>query len=348
MRGVEEVILRRGAGQRIDWREGNHGHVLSVFGTTDDHDGLRRVNDDVARERCTSSAREPRHTGVRSRLSAALLCALLSSCGSSGPAAPARNATSTTATQRTMTPGDHVIDLTVDGRTRSFILHVPAKPHAGDGPLIFVFHGAEDSDSSTVASTDFEAVARPGRRADRVPAGLRRHLERGRGAHAGRACARRRRRVHECRHREDRGSRVVRPCPHCRGRVLERRPHGGGPRLPARSRAGARGPGRGELPASVSATCAPRTTDQHLRGPRNRRHGDPLRRRPVPGVGGGTTVLAATASAARWAALDRCSTTPAVTTPTGGIQSRRSRRAPTAPRSPCGRSPVAPTSGAAT
>jgi biotin carboxylase len=46
--GVDEVILRRGPGQAIDWREGNHGHVLSVFGTTDDHDGLRRVNAQLA------------------------------------------------------------------------------------------------------------------------------------------------------------------------------------------------------------------------------------------------------------------------------------------------------------
>jgi biotin carboxylase len=46
--GVDEVVLRRGPGQTIDWREGNHGHVLSVFGTTDDHDGLRWVNDQVA------------------------------------------------------------------------------------------------------------------------------------------------------------------------------------------------------------------------------------------------------------------------------------------------------------
>ena len=43
LRGVDEVVLRRGPGERVDWREGNHGHVLSVFGTVDDHDELRRV-----------------------------------------------------------------------------------------------------------------------------------------------------------------------------------------------------------------------------------------------------------------------------------------------------------------
>jgi hypothetical protein len=42
--GVQDVVLNRVVGQHVDWREGNHGHVLSVFGTTADHDGLRRVD----------------------------------------------------------------------------------------------------------------------------------------------------------------------------------------------------------------------------------------------------------------------------------------------------------------
>ena len=46
--GVDEVVLRRGPGQTIDWREGNHGHVLSVFGTADDHDGLRKVSEQIS------------------------------------------------------------------------------------------------------------------------------------------------------------------------------------------------------------------------------------------------------------------------------------------------------------
>jgi biotin carboxylase len=48
LRGVDEVVLRRGPGDRVDWREGNHGHVLSVFGTVEDHDELRRVLGRVA------------------------------------------------------------------------------------------------------------------------------------------------------------------------------------------------------------------------------------------------------------------------------------------------------------
>jgi len=46
--GVEEVILRRGPGARVDWREGNHGHVLSVFGTVADHAALRAQLERIA------------------------------------------------------------------------------------------------------------------------------------------------------------------------------------------------------------------------------------------------------------------------------------------------------------
>lgn len=42
--GVQEVVLNRGAGQTVDWREGNHGHVFSVFGTAADHEGVRLMN----------------------------------------------------------------------------------------------------------------------------------------------------------------------------------------------------------------------------------------------------------------------------------------------------------------
>jgi hypothetical protein len=38
---VHEVALNRAPGQSVDWREGNHGNVLTVFGVTSDHDALR-------------------------------------------------------------------------------------------------------------------------------------------------------------------------------------------------------------------------------------------------------------------------------------------------------------------
>jgi biotin carboxylase len=47
---VEEVILRRGPGQSVDWREGNHGHVFSVRGAVGDHAELKQIQDRVYAE----------------------------------------------------------------------------------------------------------------------------------------------------------------------------------------------------------------------------------------------------------------------------------------------------------
>lgn len=41
--GVDEIVLVRGPGHRIDWREGSEAHVFHLTGTTRDHDELRRL-----------------------------------------------------------------------------------------------------------------------------------------------------------------------------------------------------------------------------------------------------------------------------------------------------------------
>jgi hypothetical protein len=41
--GVDEIVLVRGPGQRIDWREGSEAHVFHLTGTTRDLDELRRL-----------------------------------------------------------------------------------------------------------------------------------------------------------------------------------------------------------------------------------------------------------------------------------------------------------------
>jgi biotin carboxylase len=41
--GVEEIVLVRGPGQRIDWREGSEAHVFHLTGTTRDFDELQRL-----------------------------------------------------------------------------------------------------------------------------------------------------------------------------------------------------------------------------------------------------------------------------------------------------------------
>jgi biotin carboxylase len=48
--GVREIILNRGPGQSVDWREGNHGHVFSVRGAVADHDALAQMHRRVLSE----------------------------------------------------------------------------------------------------------------------------------------------------------------------------------------------------------------------------------------------------------------------------------------------------------
>jgi len=43
--GVDEIVLVRGPGQRIDWREGSEAHVFHLTGTTHTLDELRRLID---------------------------------------------------------------------------------------------------------------------------------------------------------------------------------------------------------------------------------------------------------------------------------------------------------------
>lgn len=47
---VDEVVLNRAPGQRIDWREGTDGRVLTIGGHADDHDHLRRIAARLASE----------------------------------------------------------------------------------------------------------------------------------------------------------------------------------------------------------------------------------------------------------------------------------------------------------
>ena len=40
---VDEVVLVRGPGQNIDWREGSEAHVFHFAGTVQDHAELRKL-----------------------------------------------------------------------------------------------------------------------------------------------------------------------------------------------------------------------------------------------------------------------------------------------------------------
>ncbi len=57
--GVDEIVLVRGPGQRIDWREGSEAHVFHLTGTTHDLGGTaspdRRHDPDSCKSRGTTT-----------------------------------------------------------------------------------------------------------------------------------------------------------------------------------------------------------------------------------------------------------------------------------------------------
>ena len=249
----------------------------------------------------------------------ALALALLSACGSSSTAPPAENTTGTAPTTHTMTPGDHVIGITVDGLSRSFILHVPPQRPSASRPLILVFHGAEDSDASTVNGTDFEQVADQYGEVVAFLQGYQDTWNEG----AGHTPAERAH-VNDVAFTAAAIAKIETLVAFDHKRVVAAGFSNGalmvqdlGCRLAGEVSLIV--PVEGELPVSVSASCAPAdpisvyeihaTADSVI----------PYGGGPFHGVGGGTTVLSAPSSAARWAALDGCSPTPARSTPTSGI-----------------------------
>jgi polyhydroxybutyrate depolymerase len=98
-----------------------------------------------------------RGTPARARRRASALVLALSLGAALG--ATASSTAAGGAQPRALAPGDHTETLVVGGLVRSFVLHVPPGPAVPNRPLLLIYHGATDTDVSTIETTDFEAVA---------------------------------------------------------------------------------------------------------------------------------------------------------------------------------------------
>jgi polyhydroxybutyrate depolymerase len=219
-----------------------------------------------------------------------------------------------------MTPGDHVVDVAVGGRSRSFILHVPPQPAAASRPLILVFHGAEDSDASTAQGTDFEQVADANGEVVAFLQGFEDTWNEGAG-HTPAEQAH----VNDVAFTAAAIAKIESLVPFDHQRIVAAGFSNGalmvedlGCRLA--QEVSLIVPVEGELPASVSATCDPARPVSVYEIHATADGVIPYGGGPFHGVGGGTTVLSAPASAARWAALDGCAQTPTTSSPTSGIR----------------------------
>jgi len=247
----------------------------------------------------------------------AMATTLLCACGVSASTAPPPKVATTRAAASA--PGDHTITLTVQGHVRSLILHVPSLTVASR-PLILVYHGANGTASNTERQTDFSQVANANGELVAFMQGYANTWNEGAGhtpaeqagindvAYTAAAIAKLESLVTFNHHRIvatgfSNGALMVEylGCKLANSFALVV-------------------PVEGQLPAPVSPSCAPArsinvyeihgTADSAI--PYNGGH--------FNGVGGGTTVLSAPASVARWAKLDRCASTPKVTTPSSSIK----------------------------
>ncbi len=242
------------------------------------------------------------------------LCAL-SACGASATPPPAA-----ITTPKQATPGDHTVNVTVDGMVRTLILHVPPTPAVANRPLILVYHGALDTAEHTIATTDFEQVANQTGEVVAFLQGYDDTWNEGAG-HTPAEQAH----VNDVAFTSAAITEIESLVTFDHKRIVATGFSNGalmvedlGCHLAGTIRLIV--PVEGELPASVSKTCAPKhalfvyeihgTADGSI----------PYGGGPFAGVGGGTTVLSAPASVARWAKLDHCNATPKLTQPAATIK----------------------------
>ena len=194
---------------------------------------------------------------------------------------------------------------TLDGRTRSFIVF-GSRNASGKRPLVLVYHGAGDTAAGTEASTDFAFTAKQHGLVVAFMQGYANTWNEGAGNTPAHAAG-----VDDVQYTEAVIGRIEQSYSIDTTRIAATGFSNGalltqllGCRLATRVVAII--PVEGQIPASISAGCRPRLPISVLEV-----HGTddttiPYAGGHFVGVGGGTTVLSAVASAARWAALDRC------------------------------------------
>lgn len=265
-------------------------------------------------------ATSARHRWSRSVGICVLAAFLFAGCGtaaqspastplSSATAATAASPSPPVASRATTIAGYHAIDASVStatGGTRTYILFLPPGG-ARRSPLVLVYHGALGTAEQTAQETDFAQLAQQDGYVVAFLQGYQNTWNEGAGNTPAHAAG-----VNDVEFTAAVLSQIESRYSIDRTRVAAAGFSNGalladllGCQLASRLTLIA--PVSGPLPVSVSPTCQPArpisvlafhgTADQSI--PYDGGHFD--------GIGGGTTVLSAPASAARWAALDRCS-----------------------------------------
>jgi polyhydroxybutyrate depolymerase len=224
------------------------------------------------------------------------------------------------ATHGPLGPGDHTVLLTSGGHRRSLILHVPPGAPVANRPLILVYHGATDTAGYTERITDFDKVAN--KNGDLVA--FMQGYDNSWNEDAGSTPAHQAR-INDVAFTAAAIKKLETLVPFDHNRIAAAGFSNGalmvqdlGCKL-----AGSIAvivPVEGELPVSVSKTCKPSRAIEVYEIHGTADTAIPYKGGSFHGVDGGTTVLSAPASLARWATLDVCSNKPATSSPSRGIK----------------------------
>jgi polyhydroxybutyrate depolymerase len=293
-------------------------------------------------------SRSLRHAGLS--LIAVLVGLALSACGASATtttatatvsaaaqAAPGATPTSTpaaTTTQRAAAsthsataaapstttygsgPTQHTFSLTSGGHTRTYILQVPAQSHGAMG-LMIVLHGADDTASHTVGDTDYAQVGAADDDLVAYPQGYEDTWNEGAGGTPARQAgindvAFIGAMIKQIKSRYPVNAKQVAAAGFSNGALMVQYL---GCQLA--SAIDLIQPIEGQLPVTVAPACHPSrpVSVDEIHGTADT--SIPYAGGRFYGVGGGTTVLSATASVAKWAGLDRCSSRPSSHTAAG-------------------------------
>jgi polyhydroxybutyrate depolymerase len=219
--------------------------------------------------------------------------------------------TSTSFDGTPLAPGDHDLAVSVDGRDRTLILHVPnTDPGGTPRPLALVYHGALDTAANTQSETDFDQVADSRGMLVAFLQGYQDTWNEGAGHTPAEVAG-----VDDVAFTAAALAAIERSVPVDRTRVAAVGFSNGalladllGCRLAASLSVIV--PVAGPLPVSVAATCKPARPISVLEIHGTADASIPYNGGAFAGVGGGTTVLSAPDAVARWASLDRCKSTP--------------------------------------
>lgn len=218
-----------------------------------------------------------------------------------------------------LAPGDHTMSVTVGSMVRTFILHVPPGAPVANRPLILVYHGNLDTAANTVNETDFEQVSNATGDLVAFLQGYDDSWDNIVGSSPAVQA-----------HVDDVGftvaaiNAIASVAPFDQHRVAAAGFSAGALMVEylgcvLAGKLALIVPVEGELPVTISPICAPSqpisvyeihgTSDTAI----------PYWGGYFHGVYGGTTVLSAPASVARWAQLDNCSPTPSTTYPSSSV-----------------------------